>query len=195
MKIYIVRHGQTMFNLRGRVQGWCDSPLTEEGIQQAKSLQPFFANIPLCAGYHSGSERALDTLENILAGKDIPLYRDKRLKEVYFGDLEGEIVKRIFPDGEVKFGTFYEHGGELRSDAAKRFLEACQEIEKKENGDVLIVSHGSVIREFMEEYSSEFHERALAQNVTRALVPNCSVSVVEIQKGQVRVLEMPHTVV
>lgn len=29
--LYIMRHGQTLFNVRGKIQGWCDSPLTEEG--------------------------------------------------------------------------------------------------------------------------------------------------------------------
>lgn len=38
MKIYLVRHGQTLFNQQKKVQGWCDSPLTQEGIQQAKEL-------------------------------------------------------------------------------------------------------------------------------------------------------------
>lgn len=35
MKIYLVRHGQTLFNQQKKVQGWCDSPLTQEGIQQS----------------------------------------------------------------------------------------------------------------------------------------------------------------
>lgn len=35
MKIYLVRHGQTLFNQQKKVQGWCDSPLTQEGIKQA----------------------------------------------------------------------------------------------------------------------------------------------------------------
>ncbi len=43
MEIYLVRHGQTLFNQQKKVQGWCDSPLTQEGIQQAiavsKTLQ------------------------------------------------------------------------------------------------------------------------------------------------------------
>ena len=35
---YIVRHGETMFNVKGRIQGWCDSPLTKLGVSQAKEL-------------------------------------------------------------------------------------------------------------------------------------------------------------
>lgn len=32
MKLYLMRHGETLFNTQKRVQGWCDSPLTEKGI-------------------------------------------------------------------------------------------------------------------------------------------------------------------
>ena len=38
LKFYFVRHGKTLFNLKGRMQGWCDSPLLDEGIQQAKNV-------------------------------------------------------------------------------------------------------------------------------------------------------------
>lgn len=43
--LYLMRHGQTMFNLRGKVQGASDSPLTELGISQAKQAGHYFLNI------------------------------------------------------------------------------------------------------------------------------------------------------
>lgn len=87
MKVYIVRHGQTYFNVMGRVQGWCDSPLTKQGIQQAEHLASYFESIPLASGYHSGSERAADTLDLILKDREVPRKRDKRFKEVFFWGL------------------------------------------------------------------------------------------------------------
>lgn len=75
-----------------------------------------------------------------------------------------------------------------------RFFMAIQDLERQEQGDILIVSHGSVIRQFLEEHSKTFFQRAKEQNLTRALVPNCSVSVVEIKEGKVRVLELPRSV-
>ena len=39
---YLMRHGQTRFNVQGRIQGACDSPLTEEGIEQAKTARRYF---------------------------------------------------------------------------------------------------------------------------------------------------------
>lgn len=40
--IYLMRHGQTYFNVWHKIQGWCDSPLTEEGINQAKEMGRYF---------------------------------------------------------------------------------------------------------------------------------------------------------
>lgn len=37
--LYLMRHGQTLFNLQHKIQGWCDSPLTELGIKQAESCR------------------------------------------------------------------------------------------------------------------------------------------------------------
>lgn len=39
---YLMRHGQTRFNVQGRIQGVCDSPLTEERIEQAKAARRYF---------------------------------------------------------------------------------------------------------------------------------------------------------
>ena len=40
--LYLMRHGQTLFNVLKKIQGWCDSPLTEEGIRQAKIARKWF---------------------------------------------------------------------------------------------------------------------------------------------------------
>ena len=58
--IYMIRHGETLFNVQGRTQGWSDSPLTLNGISQAKQSKIFFENFPVkFDGYFSStSERA-----------------------------------------------------------------------------------------------------------------------------------------
>ena len=42
MKFYLMRHGETLFNTQKRVQGWCDSPLTEKGQDQARQVRAYF---------------------------------------------------------------------------------------------------------------------------------------------------------
>lgn len=98
-KLYLVRHGQTLFNLRGKTQGWCDSPLTELGIQQAEITRSFFTdnNIKIDELYSSTSERAIDTA-NIIS--NLPVNPRKGLKEWNFGKMEGTF--KMFQDIQVK---------------------------------------------------------------------------------------------
>ena len=57
--LYLMRHGQTLFNVRRKIQGACDSPLTELGINQAKHVSQYFKDIKLDHAYASTSERSL----------------------------------------------------------------------------------------------------------------------------------------
>lgn len=82
--LYLMRHGQTLFNLEHKIQGWCDSPLTELGINQAKIAGRYFTDnkIKLDHCYASTSERASDALELVTGGK-LPYTRLKRIPEYF----------------------------------------------------------------------------------------------------------------
>lgn len=86
--LYLMRHGQTLFNVRRKIQGVCDAPLTELGIQQAKRAAGYFADqrIEFDHAYSSTSERACDTLELV---RDMDYKRVKGLKEWEFRCLRG----------------------------------------------------------------------------------------------------------
>ena len=62
---YVVRHGQTLFNVMGKVQGWCDTPLTEDGVRGAEKL----AEVDFVAAYASDSGRAEQTLDVLLSAR------------------------------------------------------------------------------------------------------------------------------
>ncbi len=66
---FVVRHGQTLFNVMGKVQGWCDTPLTEEGVRGARALGRGLANVDFAAAYASDSGRAVQTLETLLEAR------------------------------------------------------------------------------------------------------------------------------
>ena len=65
-----MRHGQTLFNKRHLIQGWCDSPLTDFGIYQAQVAAQYFKEhgIIFDSAFSSTSERACDTLEIVTDG-------------------------------------------------------------------------------------------------------------------------------
>ncbi|SPN75456.1 putative phosphatase (fragment) [Brochothrix thermosphacta] len=87
--LYLVRHGQTLFNAQHKIQGFCDSPLTAIGIQQAKIAHAHLQTekITFDEAYSSTSERAVDTLELLTPQ---PYQRIKNLREWNFGSYEGE---------------------------------------------------------------------------------------------------------
>jgi len=66
-QLYLMRHGETLFNQLGKIQGACDSPLTNKGKKQAKQAATFFQEnqIHFDHYYSSTQERACDTLEII----------------------------------------------------------------------------------------------------------------------------------
>lgn len=88
---YIARHGETLLNILGKLQGWSDSPLTARGKKEAELQAAGLQNINFLSAYSSDSGRAVDTANIILSmnrSRGITLKRDARLREWCFGSLE-----------------------------------------------------------------------------------------------------------
>lgn len=136
--LYIMRHGQTLFNVRRKIQGWCDSPLTEEGKKQALKAKEILKDIHFDHYYCSTAERCSDTLELIT---DKPYIRLKGLKERNFGIYESE-SEDLHP--EIKrYDDFYKQfGGETAQEVKERMYQTLVNIMNKEDHQkVLVVSH------------------------------------------------------
>ena len=146
--LYLMRHGQTLFNQRHLIQGWCDSPLTELGIYQAQVASNYFKKqgIHFDQAFSSTSERACDTLELVTEG-EVPYQRIKGLKEWNFGAFEGE-SEDLNP--ALPYGNFFVHyGGESQQELQDRIDHTIQKLMKETTGDtILMVSHGGAIRNF-----------------------------------------------
>ena len=147
-KLYFMRHGQTLFNLLRRKQGWCDSPLTELGIEQAKTVGNLVRErgVSFDHAYSSTSERACDTLE--LAFPDMPYTRVKGLKEWNFGRFEGasEDLNPKLPYGDF----FKQYGGEDEIELRERLMATITEIMRRPGHEsVLCVSHGAAMAQVM----------------------------------------------
>lgn len=145
--IYLMRHGETLFNRLHKKQGWCDSPLTQLGIQQALVVKEYFKNseITFDEAFCSTAERASDTLEIITTQ---PYTRLKGLKEWNFGRYEGqdEFLNPPQPYGDF-FKTFE---GEGETEVQERFNATMLKIAKETAGkQILVVAHAAAIRAFM----------------------------------------------
>jgi probable phosphoglycerate mutase len=90
--IYLVRHGETVFNELGLMSGWSDSPLTPEGEEQAQTAGEALAEHDFTAAYVSDLGRTRQTAAGVLAGQgdDAPEPQlMPELREWYFGGFEG----------------------------------------------------------------------------------------------------------
>ena len=93
--IYIVRHGQTEWNLLGKTQGHGNSDLTPKGIEQAELLADSMTKYPIDYIYSSDLGRAYQTAEIIGNKLSIEVEKTEALREMNFGTWEGRIIKDI----------------------------------------------------------------------------------------------------
>lgn len=146
--IYLMRHGETLFNVMDVNQGQCDSPLTQNGIAQAHMAAQWYRDhhIIFDRAYSSTSERAIDTTEIILDGMEYTKRKD--LKEIFLG------TKEASPNSEnppYPYGDYFvKYGGEDLDAFTQRFYDAVKEIaETNEGKTVLVTAHGTAIRRFL----------------------------------------------
>ena len=185
---YLVRHGETVFNTKGMAQGWCDSPLTEEGINQAKALGKGLSDVKFTSAYTSVSERALDTANLVLEGKNIVPTLSENLKEMNFGTLEATSSKELF--GEefkrlVEPEGWSDVNGESWPEVAKRVkTELDTAASASKNGDnVLISSHGMSILALAQEVAADSDVYKKFDETNESGLENCSVTTVEWKNG------------
>lgn len=157
--LYLVRHGQTLFNKFHKIQGWCDSPLTSEGILQAKRIGSYFKRegINFDHAYCSTSERCIDTLSHIT---DMPFITLKGLKEMNYGILEGEsenLISHLSPKDCETF--FLQYKGESSNDTKNRMVQTLTALMEKENHQcVLVISHGGACFNFLRAWQDPSEE-------------------------------------
>lgn len=92
-KIFLIRHGETEWNVQQRLQGEKDIPLNSTGKQQAESLREKLSHIQFHAAYSSDLSRALETAEIVLGKKQIPITKTPSLRETKLGAWEGTTIQ------------------------------------------------------------------------------------------------------
>lgn len=147
MKLLLIRHGQTDWNVLGKIQGITDIPLNETGIKQAENARNKLLNENIDVIISSPLKRAKETAQIIADGKNAPIILDEQLKERCFGDFEGKMQEE-FNFNEVWNYKLNKQYKDLESVGAlfKRIENFLQEIKKEyKDKTILIVTHGAVI--------------------------------------------------
>ncbi len=156
-ELYLVRHGETEWNRAGLWQGLADSPLTENGIEQARSLGARFAeeDIRFDAIYTSDLGRCQHTCKLLVEPLDQldDIQIETGLRERALGHLQGltfEEIQTQHPiDAELHASGdphFAPAGGESWADTFARSCKTLRDIARRHDGQrVLAVSHGGVV--------------------------------------------------
>ena len=151
-RIYLLRHGETTWNVERRYQGTLDSPLSETGRQQTSRTSDALRSAPLRAVYSSPLRRALETAAVIASPHGLPVRTHDGLSEIRVGEWEGLTVAEI----ETRYGEsvrqWYDTphlaripGGETIEEMRERAAAAVDEIRRRHEGEtVAAVAHGGV---------------------------------------------------
>ena len=106
-RIVLVRHGETRWNIEGRIQGYhSDSPLTDNGHAQARAVGERLAREGIDVLYSSDLGRTRQTAEHIAAATGSPLNTDAGVRERGYGVFEGytfEEIGKEYPEAYAKF--------------------------------------------------------------------------------------------
>lgn len=157
-KLYLTRHGETIWNTQGRFQGWANSDLTDLGVKQAQWLEKRMRELEIDVIYSSPTGRAYQTAEVLRGDRKLDILAHNGLREINVGVWEGknqEEIKALCTDNHYNFWNVPSKyiptdGGETYEQMLNRSFEAISEIIKSNEGKrILVVTHTITIKSFM----------------------------------------------
>lgn len=185
MKIYFIRHGETIWNTLKIFQGSSNSPLTEKGREQAKKLGEKLKNTEFSNFYSSPLGRTIETSKLIIGDRDIKIEFIDEFKEISVGRMEGvprEEFEREFPG---QFHNFFfnpkdydpaPYGGESFPQLIERVERGLKKITEnhKKNDVVVVITHGMTLKAIFKVIKNisfeELGEVAVPKNTSLSIV-------------------------
>lgn len=196
-KIYLVRHGQTDFNLRGVVQGsGIDAPINETGRAQAKAFFEAYQNITFDQVYHTALIRTRQSIESFIS-KGIPTTALPELNEISWGDYEGtpmtpeegEYYKHMLHQWQMGNLDYAIAGGESPNVVAERMRKGIQKILDGPGETILVCMHGRAMRIFLSlifNYDLRYMDQFEHSNLCLYLLEQLSDGTFVLRKGNDR---------
>lgn len=161
-ELILVRHGETVWNATGRIQGQGDSPLTERGIAQAQAVARRLQHESFTTLYASHLNRVIETARYIAAITGHAITIDERLQERAYGIFEGLTYEEAQSQHSEIFATYQIHryaadyalpGAESLRHLAARGQTVLQELVQKHPGErLVIVSHGAFLGAMLRDF-------------------------------------------
>ncbi len=154
LKLYLVRHGESAWNVKHFYTGQTDVPLSELGELQAQRLAEKFTEQRFDSIYASPLKRAQDTVRPTAHLKNIPLRLDARLAEIHHGAWEGNpaaVIREQYAEEYLAWRTEPHRvkmpDGESLGDVSERVSDFLQQlVSEYQDGSILIATHDAVLR-------------------------------------------------
>jgi len=193
---YIVRHGETNWNILGKTQGHGNSSLTEKGIEQATALAKSMTKHPIDYIYTSDLGRAVETASIIADELNLDIKETPALREMGFGVWEGLLIDEIKKDYDDIYSIWRNTphlaeipGGETLKIIQERVDNFIKELnEKYDNKHILLVSHSVTVRVILLSCLSSSLE-----NIYRIKQDNTALNIVEFRNYGPVVIKMNDT--
>lgn len=176
MKLYLIRHGKTIWNEKGLLQGNSDIPLNEEGKKSALKLREYFKNKNIDMCFSSPLERACATAE--IAFPNLKVITTDKIVERHLGEFEGKSHTEysFYEFWDYKLNSNYK-GVEPVQTLLKRSKEFLEEIkEKYPDKNIAVVSHGAFLKAFY--YTIIGYDEN--EKFNKFQIDNCEVKEIEI---------------
>ncbi|KAE7999581.1 hypothetical protein FH972_003992 [Carpinus fangiana] len=186
-EIIVVRHGETEWNVDGRIQGHLDVELNDAGRQQAAAVADRLSREPnISVVYSSDLKRALDTAQIIATSCcGLEVIKEPDLRERHLGDLQGLVLREAAKISSKAYKAFLNHktdqelpgGGESLDQLYERCTSSLERIGRKHKGErVVVVTHGGVIR--------TLYKKACPNGRSGGKVLNTSVNIFLLSDGE-----------
>ena len=194
--IYIVRHGQTEWNLLGKTQGHGNSDLTPKGIEQAELLADSMTKYPIDYIYSSDLGRAYQTAEIIGNKLNIEVEKTEALREMNFGTWEVRIIKDIIEEDPELYKMWRNEPhlakipqGETLSQIKERTDAFIKEINEKYDGKhIVLVTHSLCARIMLLSFLDSD-----VKNIYRINQANTALNIIELRDYGPVVMKMNDT--
>lgn len=190
MKIYLTRHGQTEWNLEGKMQGSAESKLTQRGIDEAKKLSDSLQDIIFDSIYASPLDRAYETAKYIRRDRDIEIQQLQCLKEMSFGVWEGMLNSEFENNYREEYDKFWNKPHLFEPNNGESFQEiihrvrACLHgiIENEKGENILIVTHTIIIKAIY----SIIKNYTIEEFWNPPFINNTCLSIIEVEGKNIR---------
>jgi alpha-ribazole phosphatase len=155
LRLFLVRHGVTVWNQEARWQGQTDIPLSAEGVEQAQRVAARLRSEPITAIWSSDLSRARHTAELIAEHHRLEVNVTPRLRETMLGEWEGLTLEEIVARGDEELWKLVRHdslthrppGAERLEAVWDRILKVKDELrERYAEGTIVVVGHGGSLR-------------------------------------------------